>query len=60
MVTRPLVAGLNLVTLAGFLVMGIGLNLGRTRKVRAPVAFLLMGAGTVLVFAGIYAVQAQR
>jgi len=46
--------GMNLLTLAGFVIMAVGLNLNRTRKIRAPLAFALMGFGTVLVCAGIY------
>jgi hypothetical protein len=34
--------------------MGIGLTLHRQQKVRAPIAFALMGAGTALVFLGFY------
>ncbi|HEX5320765.1 MAG TPA: hypothetical protein VFW46_16500 [Stellaceae bacterium] len=55
--TREALFGMNALTLIGFVVMGIGLNLSRARRIRAPFAFLLMGVGTVLVFAGIYTVQ---
>lgn len=48
---------MNALTLAGFVVMGIGLHLARYRRIRPPPAFALMGVGTVLVFAGIYALQ---
>jgi len=34
--------------------MGVGLNQSRQGRSRAPIAFALMGVGTVLVFAGIY------
>lgn len=54
MLTRGLVFGLNLVTLLGFAVMAVGLNLGRTARARAPLGFALMGIGTALVFLGIY------
>jgi hypothetical protein len=53
-VTKAVVFGMNLLTLAGFVIMATGLNLNRTRKIRAPLAFVLMGVGTALVFAGIY------
>ncbi len=53
-VTRQLLFGMNALTLVGFIVMGIGLNLSRTRRVRPVVAIALMGVGTALVFAGIY------
>lgn len=46
--------GMNALTLVGFVLMAIGLNLSRARRIRPPLAFGLMGAGTVLVFAGIY------
>jgi sulfite exporter TauE/SafE len=54
MLTREILYGLNILTLAGLVLMGIGLTLNRQQKVRVPVAFALMGAGTVLVFLGIY------
>ena len=54
MLTREILYGLNILTLVGFVLVGIGLTLNRQQKVRMPVAFALMGAGTVLVFLGIY------
>ncbi|HZU88390.1 MAG TPA: hypothetical protein VE993_03955 [Stellaceae bacterium] len=54
MLTKNLVFGFNIVTLAGFAVMAIGFNLGRTVRGRAPVGFALMGVGTALVFCGLY------
>jgi hypothetical protein len=54
MLTRPVLFGVNALTVAGFAVMGIGLNLNRTRRIRPPLAIALMAVGTVLVFAGIY------
>jgi hypothetical protein len=54
MLTKEILYGLNILTLAGFVLMGIGLTLNRQQKIRVPVAFALMGAGTVLVFLGIY------
>jgi hypothetical protein len=52
--TREIFQGLNLLTLIGFVAMGIGLNQSRQGRSRAPVAIALMGIGTVLVFAGLY------
>ena len=52
--TRDVFQGLNLLTIIGFVAMGIGLNQSRQGKARAPIAFALMGIGTVLVFAGLY------
>jgi hypothetical protein len=57
MLTKPLIFGFNLVTLAGFAVMAAGYNVGRvgrTMRGRAPVGFALMGIGTALVFLGLY------
>jgi hypothetical protein len=54
LVTRDAMFGMNALTLVGFVLMAVGLNLSRARRIRAPFAFALMGVGTVLVFAGIY------
>jgi hypothetical protein len=52
--THEVFQGLNLLTLIGFVAMGIGLNQSRQGRARAPVAIVLMGIGTALVFAGLY------
>ena len=52
--------GLNLLTILGFIAMGIGLNQGRQGRARAPVAFAMMGIGTALVFAGLYLSHTAR
>ena len=54
MLTKEILYGMNILTLAGFLLMGMGLTLNRQGRVGAPGAFALMGAGTVLVFIGLY------
>ena len=54
MFTQELFFGMNLVTLTGFVLMGIGLTLNRQQKVRLPMAFALMGAGTLLLLLGLY------
>ncbi|MGC2411454.1 MAG: hypothetical protein WA459_02010 [Stellaceae bacterium] len=54
MLTKEILYGMNILSLAGFAAMGIGLALNRQGSLRAPGAFALMGAGTVLVFVGIY------
>ncbi len=54
MLTRNIVFGLNLVSLAGFAAMAIGLNATRMRYAPVPVGFALMGVGTALVFLGLY------
>ena len=52
--TRDVFQGLNLLIVVGFIAMGIGLNQSRQGRARAPVAFAMMGIGTVLVFLGLY------
>jgi hypothetical protein len=47
--------GINILSAAGFLVMGFGLTLRRMARAGAPVCFGLMTAGTVLVLLGLYA-----
>jgi len=54
MLTRNAYFGFNLVSLAGLLVMGIGLHLSRTKRIGPPAGFGLMGLGTALVFVGLY------
>jgi hypothetical protein len=54
MLTREIFYGMNILTLAGFAAMGIGLALNRQGQLGAPGAYALMGAGTALVFVGIY------
>ena len=59
MFTQPLISGMNILSLAGFVLMGIGLTFTRQGKVRARVAYALMGVGTALVFAGLYLAPAS-
>ena len=54
MFTKEILYGMNILSLAGFALMGIGLTLNRQQKVGAPIAFTLMGVGTALVFLGLY------
>ena len=54
MLTKEILFGFNIVSLAGFALMGVGLTLNRQQKVGVPVAFALMGVGTLLVFVGLY------
>ena len=49
-----LIGGLNLLTVIGFVAMGIGVSQSRQGRSRAPLAFALMGVGTVLVIGGMY------
>lgn len=46
--------GMNILSLAGFAVMGIGLTLNRQGTIRAPMAFAILGAGTALLLFGFY------
>jgi uncharacterized iron-regulated membrane protein len=54
MLTRDILFGMNLLTLAGFIVMGLSLTLHRARQAGAPLSIGLMVAGTALVFLGLY------
>jgi hypothetical protein len=47
--------GMNVLSLAGFLVMGLSLTLYRTGNAGAPLSIGLMCAGTALVFFGLVA-----
>ena len=49
------VFGLNILSLVGFVVMGLGLTLRRMGQAGLPVSIALMAAGTVLVLLGLYA-----
>jgi hypothetical protein len=55
MLTKDILFGLNLLTIAGFAVMGLTLSLNRSGKIGAPLSIGLMSAGTALVFYGLYA-----
>jgi hypothetical protein len=54
LLVQNLLAGLNLLTLIGFAAMGVGVSQSRQGRSRAPIAFALMGVGTVLVICGMY------
>jgi hypothetical protein len=55
MLTKDILFGLNLLTLAGFAIMGLSLSLQRSGKIGTPLSVGLMCAGTALVFYGLYA-----
>jgi hypothetical protein len=55
MLTKTVLFGMNLLSLAGFLLMGLTLTLQRQQKLRRPALFGLMGLGTALLFVGLYA-----
>jgi hypothetical protein len=53
--TKEILFGMNLLTLAGFLVMGISLTLHRNGKVGVPLSIGMMCTGTALVLFGLFA-----
>jgi hypothetical protein len=55
MLTKDILFGLNLLTLAGFAVMGLSLSLQRSGRIGAPLSIGLMSVGTALVVYGLYA-----
>jgi len=54
LLTQNFIQGLNLLTVIGFVVMGIGLTQSRQGRARAPIAFALMAIGTAIVLAAFY------
>jgi uncharacterized RDD family membrane protein YckC len=55
MLTKDILFGMNIMTLAGFIVMGLSLTLHRMAVAGRPLSIGLMCAGTALVFLGLYA-----
>ena len=55
MLTKDILSGMNVLTLAGFLVMGLSLTLHRTGNVGVTLSVGMMCAGTALVFFGLFA-----
>ena len=55
MLTEDILLGMNILTLAGFVVMGLTLTLNRMGQAGKALSIVLMTAGTALVFAGLYA-----
>jgi hypothetical protein len=53
--TKALFFGMNFLTLAGFVVMGLTLTLNRMGLAGTALSIGLMAAGTALVFLGLYA-----
>jgi hypothetical protein len=53
--TKDIFFGMNILTLAGFLVMGLSLTVHRTGNAGVPLSIGLMSAGTALVFFGLFA-----
>ena len=54
MLTQNFLFGMNLLSLAGFAVMGVSLTLQRQQKLATPAVFALMAVGTALPLAGFY------
>ena len=55
MLTKDILFGMNILTLAGLLLTGFGLSLRRSARASLPVCVGLMGVGTALVLFGLYA-----
>ena len=53
--TKDILFGMNILTLAGFVVMGITLTLNRMGQTRKAFSVGLRVTGTALVFLGLYA-----
>ena len=60
MLTQDILFGMNLLTLTGFVVMGLTLTLNRMGQVGRALSIGLMAAGTALVFLGLYAGDGSR
>ena len=52
--TKDILFGMNVLSLAGFLAMGLSLTLHRTGNAGIPLSIGLMCAGTALVFLGLF------
>jgi hypothetical protein len=55
MFNKDFLFGMNILSLAGFVLMGLSLTLRRMAQAGAPVCIGLMCLGTALVFYGLYA-----
>jgi energy-converting hydrogenase Eha subunit H len=58
--TKDILFGMNVLTLVGFLVMGLSLTLRRTGNASAPLSIGLMCAGIALVFFGLFSVGSSN
>jgi hypothetical protein len=58
--TKDILFGMNVLTLVGFLVMGLSLTLHRTGNAGVPLSIGLMCAGTALVFFGFFAASSSN
>jgi hypothetical protein len=57
MLAREILFGMNVLTLAGFVMMAITLTLNRIGQAGKALSIGLMSARTALVFAGLYAAR---
>ncbi len=55
MLTKDILYGMNILSLTGFVLMGLTLSLRRMANASAPLCIGLMCVGTALVFVGLYA-----
>ena len=55
MLTKDILYGMNILSVTGFVVMGLTLSLRRMAHASAPLCIGLMCVGTALVFIGLYA-----
>jgi energy-converting hydrogenase Eha subunit H len=60
MLTEDILFGMNILSLVGFVIMGLTRTLRRTAQANAPLCIGLMCAGTALVFFGLYAGGGSR
>ena len=54
MLTHNFMFGMNLISLGGFVLMGIALAMQRQEKLGTPAVFGLMATGTAMLFVGFY------
>jgi hypothetical protein len=55
MLTKNIFFGMNILTLVGLILTGFGLTLRRMARAGLPLTIGVMGVGTALVLAGLYA-----
>jgi len=60
MFTKDILLGMNILTLAGFAVMGLSLTLRRMAAPSGALSIGIMCVGTALVFLGLYAGGGSR
>jgi hypothetical protein len=58
--TNNILFGMNVLSLAGFLVMGLSLTLHRTGNAGIPLSIGLMCAGTALLFFGLFSADSSN